>query len=165
MSPQPFLRQAFAAPASPPAIPRDRFGEIWKNLFGDIRSSLITLAVAALLFFVAPPLWRFLVTDAVWSAPDGETCRAPGAGACWAYIGAKTPFFVYGAYPKDLYWRVDLAFVLAAGLIAWLLWPAAGRKGAAAFGFFVLLPPLGFVLLHGAPMLGLAVVGTQLGAA
>jgi general L-amino acid transport system permease protein len=158
----PFLREAFAAPAPPPSPARDIPGEIRKNLFGDIKSSLITLAVAVLAFFAAPPLWRFLVADAVWSAPDGELCRAPGAGACWAYIRAKAPFFIYGAYPFEFYWRVDLAFGLAAGLIAWLLWPGAARKDLAALGFFVALPLLGFVLLHGAPALGLAIVGTQL---
>jgi len=162
MSLQPFLRESFAAPGPPPVIARDRLGSIRKNMFGDIRSTLITLAVAALVFFAAPPLWRFLVADAVWSAPDGEMCRAPGAGACWAYIGAKAPFFIYGAYPKEFTWRIDLAFGLAAGLIAWLLWPGAGRKGAAALGFFAGLPPIGFVLLHGAPGLGLPRVDTQL---
>ena len=35
------------------------------------------------------------------------------------------------------------AFALAAGLIAWLLWPDAKHKGAAALGFFIGLPQSG----------------------
>ncbi len=133
-----------------------------RNLFGDARASFITLAVAAFLALVLPPLWRFLITDAVWRAPDGALCRAPGAGACWAFIAAKAPFLLYGAYPPAFYWRVDLTFVIAAFLILWLLWPGARAKAQAAFGFFALLPVGGFILLHGAPIFGLPVVGTDL---
>ena len=155
-----FLRAEFSPPAPPPPSRRGGWALVRENLFGDARSTAITLAVAALLFFAGPPLWRFLVADAVFRAPDGELCRAPGAGACWAYIAAKTPFFIYGSYPPEYYWRVNVTFFLAASLIVRLLWPKLRGKGVAAFGFFAVLPALGFVLLHGAPALGLAVVDT-----
>ena len=163
MSPGPsFLRADFTPPSPPPVLARHRLAEWRHRLFGDAKAAVITVLVAALGIFALPPLWRFLVVDAVWRAPDGALCRAPGAGACWAYITAKMPFFLYGSYPQEFYWRVDLAFALAAGLIAWLLWPDAKHKGAAALGFFIGLPLVGFALLHGAPWLGLAVVGTNL---
>jgi general L-amino acid transport system permease protein len=162
MSPPSFSRASFDPPSPPPQAPRD-FVAFWrKNLFGDLGSSLVSLLVFTLLAFALPPLWRFLFTDAVWSAPDGAACRAPGAGACWAYIHAKMPYFIYGSYPREMTWRVDLTFTLAAVLIVWLLWPRLQHKGVAALGFFVVLPVLGFVLLHGAPSLGLPVVGTSL---
>ncbi|WP_294533679.1 amino acid ABC transporter permease [uncultured Rhodoblastus sp.] len=162
MSPAPYLRESFASPSAAPEA-RSDFLALWRNnLFGDVKSGLITALIAALAAFALPPLWRFLIADAVWSAPDGALCRAPGAGACWAYIRAKTPFFLYGAYPREFYWRVDLTFACAALLIVWLLWPGARAKGAAAIGFFVALPLAGFALLHGAPWLGLPVVGTNL---
>jgi len=162
MSQPAFLRTTFAPSSPPPKIARDFLAHWRQNLFGDLKSSLVSVLIAVLAVFALPPLWRFLVTDAVWSAPDGVLCRAPGAGACWAYIKAKTPFFLYGSYPQEFTWRVDLAFALAAILIVWLLWPRAKHKGAAAMGFFVILPLLGFALLHGAPWLGLPVVGTHL---
>src|SRR5208283_1759672 len=65
------------------------------------------------------------------------------------------------AYPPEFYWRVNVTFFLAAALILWLLWPRARGKRVGAFGFFLVLPALGFVLLHGAPALGLAVVDTS----
>jgi general L-amino acid transport system permease protein len=150
------------AASAPPRVARPFWVVARENLFGDLTSGLITLGVAALLALALPPLWRFLIADAVWSAPDGALCRAPGAGACWAYIAAKTPYFIYGSYPPDQRWRVDLAFALAAALIVWLLWPGAPRKGAAAFGFFAVLPVVGFALLSGAPALGLPRVATDL---
>ena len=32
----------------------------------------------------------------------------PGAGACWAFVRAKFAFFMYGRYPFEERWRVDL---------------------------------------------------------
>ena len=157
-----FLRAEFVSPAPPPPSRPGVWTQVRTNLFGDAKSAAITLAITVLLAFALPPLWRFLVADAVFFARDGAPCRAPGAGACWAYIAAKTPFFLYGSYPKSLTWRVDAAFLLASALVVWLLWPGARGKRLAALGFFVALPPVGFVLLHGAPALGLAIVDTGL---
>jgi len=76
------------------------------HLFGGWGSSLATLSFTALILWLAPDLLRYLVFDAVWRAPDGAACRATGAGACWAFIVEKFPFFVYGPYPPALRWRV-----------------------------------------------------------
>ncbi len=157
-----FLRAEPAPQRPPPRSARPVAALLRENLFGDWTSGAITLGVAALLALVLPPLWRFLVADAVWIAPDGAPCRVPGAGACWAFVGAKMDFFLYGSYPPQQHWRVDLAFTLAAALIVWLLWPRAKRKGLAALGFFAALPLVGFALLSGAPALGLPQVGTNL---
>ena len=154
-----YLRAEFL-PARPPP---PALAESWRQkLFGDARSIAITLALLVAAALALPPAIRFLLIDAVWRAPDGAACRAPGAGACWAYVAAKAPFFFYGAYPPAFYWRVNLTFALAAALIVWLLHPRARQKGYALGGVFLGLPVIGFALLHGAPSLGLPLVGTNL---
>ncbi|MCW2276114.1 ABC transporter permease subunit [Rhodoblastus acidophilus] len=154
-----FLRANFLPPQPPPPMRAPG----WRSkLFGDARATAITVLLLALAALVLPPAIRYLFIDAIWSAPDGAACRAPGAGACWAFIAAKSPFFFYGAYPPAFYWRVNLTFALAAALIVWLLHPKIPGKGIALGGFFLGLPIIGFVLLHGAPALGLPVVGTNL---
>jgi len=154
-----FLRADFL-PARPPPPVR---AKTWRTkFFGDARATAITLFLLALAGLILPPAIRYLFIDAIWSAPDGAACRAPGAGACWAYIEAKTPFFFYGAYPPAFYWRVNLTFGLAAALLFWLLRPRAPGKRFALGGFFFGLPLLGFILLYGAPALGLPIVGTNL---
>lgn len=133
-----------------------------ENLFGSWSAAALTLFGLALAALMAPPLLRFLIFDAVWSAPDGELCRVPGAGACWAFIWRKLPYFTYGSYPAQERWRVDLAMAAGAGLIGWLLWLDAPGRRAAAIAFFLIYPFVGFLLLHGAPALGLERVDTDL---
>ena len=144
----------------PPQARRGALGWARAHLFGGWASSLTTLCLVGLVVWLAPGLLRYLVIDAVWSAADGGACRAAGAGACWAFIGAKWPFFVYGPYPPELRWRVDLTMALGAALVAWNLWRGAPRKGLAALALLVAYPIAGLALLYGAPVLGLAIVPT-----
>jgi general L-amino acid transport system permease protein len=70
-------------------------------------------------------------------------------------------YFVYGFYPINERWRVDVFFFALAFGIGWLLRLSAPRRGLGAIYFFIVLPLLSFVLLHGAPLLGLTVVPTS----
>ncbi len=74
-------------------------------------------------------------------------------------------YFVYGFYPvgRALAGRSVLP-ALAFG-IAWLLWLSAPRRDIGALYFFVVLPVLSFVLLHGAPLSGLRWCRPRCGAA
>jgi general L-amino acid transport system permease protein len=109
---------------------------------------------------------RFFLTDAVWSGADREAClptpEHPAVGACWAFVRVWFSYFVYGFYPAGQRWRVDLFFIALAFGIVWLLRLSAPRRDLGALYFFVVLPVLSFVLLHGAPPIGLAVVPTAL---
>jgi general L-amino acid transport system permease protein len=102
----------------------------------------------------------------VWSGTSGEACAAspehPDPGACWAFVRVWFSYFVYGFYPLSQRWRVDVFFVAFALGIVWLLRLSAPRRDLAAVYFFVVLPVLSYVLLHGMPLLGLVVVSTSL---
>ena len=116
--------------------------------------------------WVVPPLLRFLVFDAVWSGADRDVCLAspqhPEPGACWAFVRVWLSYFVYGFYPLGPRWRVDLFFAALAFGIGWLAWLSAPRRDIGAVYFFIVLPILSFILLSGAPLLGLAAVPTSL---
>lgn len=140
----------------------DVSARVKRLFFASPISILMSLFGLALILWVTPGLFRFLVLDAVWNAPDGVLCRAPGAGACWAYILHKLPYFTYGSYPLDQRWRVDLAMGLGFGLVLWLLWLDAPRRRLGAVFFFVAYPFLCFMLLYGLPELGLIRVATDL---
>lgn len=83
---------------------------ILKALFGTPSSAALTVAMAALLGWALPPLWHWAIGGATWVASNRGGC-APD-GACWAFIRARLELFLYGGYPVDQQWRVDVSAVL-----------------------------------------------------
>ncbi len=144
-----FVRMKSSMPMAPPADVQGVLGWVREKLFATPLSSMLTLLAILLIAWIIPDLFRFAITDAVWSAEDGKACRAPGAGACWAYVRTKISFFVYGLYPRDQVWRVDVVLALGAVLVTWLLWPDAKGRKIAAILFFLAYPVLAFGLLTG----------------
>ncbi|MGA2639109.1 amino acid ABC transporter permease [Methylocella sp.] len=157
-----YVRRTGAAPRAAPPPTQSLARRLRASLFDGWRASLLSIAALALLALLLPPLLRFLIFDAVWSAPNGELCRAPGAGACWAFIARKLPYFTYGSYPVPERWRVDVVMALGAVLIVWLLWLDAARRRIAAVLFFGVYPVISFALLYGAPSIGLPRVDSDL---
>ena len=127
-----YVRTAPPLPVAPPMLARGPLRWIRDNLFSSVFSSVLTLLLVALLVLLIPPLAKFLVIDAVWSGTDREACLAtearPQVGACWAFVREWFSFFIYGPYPADQRWRVDLFFALLAFGAAWLLWLDAPRR-------------------------------------
>jgi len=89
------------------------------NLFDSWWSTALTLALGYLILRGA---WAFLdwgVIHAIWQVPQGpkgpntDLCRAAaGTGACWAVIGEKYRFILFGFYPYAQQWRPALVIVL-----------------------------------------------------
>ncbi|GAC1332373.1 MAG: amino acid ABC transporter permease [Beijerinckiaceae bacterium] len=157
-----FVRSESAPVEPPPVTARGAIGWVRANLFAGIGTSILTIIAIFIAVWFGYDLMRYMLIDAVWSAPDGAACRAPGVGACWAYVWRKLPYFIYGSYPIDQRWRVDVTLAAGAILIAWLLWPASPRKGTGALLFFVAFPIAAYGLLYGTPLLHLPVVPTNL---
>jgi general L-amino acid transport system permease protein len=159
-----YLRRSPAAKLPPPLMRAGPFGWARANLFSTPGNAVLTFACVGLIAWVAPPLLRFLLLDAVWSGADREACLAspanPDPGACWAFVRAWFSYFVYGFYPIAERWRVDVFFATLAFGIFWLAWLSAPRRGLAAIYFFIVLPVLSFVLLSGYPAIGLVTVPT-----
>ena len=49
-------------------------------------------------------------------------------------------FFIYGFYPIEERWRVDVFFALLAFGVVWLAWLDAPRRDLGAIYFFVVMP-------------------------
>lgn len=88
----------------------------WGLLFGTLGNTLITLCSAVILAMVLPKLYSWLIGNAIFHGTPDE-CRA-AAGACWAFIGEKFRFILFGTYPADERWRGTLTIVV---LLATLL--------------------------------------------
>jgi general L-amino acid transport system permease protein len=150
----------------PPNLARGPIAWVRENLFSSIPNVILTLVVVYLLYVLIPPLANFLFVDAVWTGADRDVCRAEivghPVGACWAFVGDKFRYFVYGSYPVAERWRVNIWFVLLAVGVVWLLWLKAPRRDIGALYFFIVFPIVSFILLTGSSWFGLEPVPTSL---
>ena len=160
-----YLREEPAVRLPPPVTRAGPIGWLRINLFSSPGNIALSLLCLLLIVWALPPLVRFFLVDAVWSGTDREACLAstaqPHPGACWAFVRVWFSYFVYGFYPVGERWRVNLFFVALALGITWLASLRAPRRDIGAMYFFVALPLLSFILLHGVPLIGLVVVPTS----
>jgi general L-amino acid transport system permease protein len=112
----------------PPAATVGVIGWLRENLFSSWFNTLLTVAAVYLLYVSIPPLMQWALFDAIWTGNEAKDCKLPDGerkdGACWIYVRAWIGGFMYGLYPYDLRWRVDLAGVLVVLMFA----PLAIRK-------------------------------------
>jgi general L-amino acid transport system permease protein len=108
------------------------------NLFSSWPSALATLVIAWLAWKLMPPFVEWAFIDAVWRAPRADACRE-AQGACWAFIGEKHRFMLFGTYPFEHHWRPALAtavlvllWVISSLKIFWNWWLSAIWVGGLA---------------------------------
>ncbi|MEC9482290.1 MAG: amino acid ABC transporter permease [Halomonas sp.] len=142
----------------PPNRSRGFVGWLRENLFSSPLNSLISVIMLVLAVLIVWPLVQWAIIEADWLGETREACT--GTGACWAFISARLETIVYGFYPESEIWRVNIVFVLLAGLIAWLATPRLPAKGWAALIALTLFPVVAFFLLTGG-VFGLTPVPTR----
>ena len=161
-----FVRTTPVPAMPPPEHKRGVIGWLRDHLFSSPINIALTLASLWLLYLVIPPLLNFLILHATWTGSDRAACLAtperPSPGACWPFIWERINFFVYGFYPANERWRVNVFFMLLAVGIFWMLKRRAPFKKIGAVYFFIVLPLLSVIFLLGFPPFGLSYVATAL---
>ncbi len=120
---------ASAAPIAERARPAaGRFAPVaWAraNLFSGWLSTAVTLALIYVIARWAIGFFDWAVLHAVWTVPqtdagpDASACRdAKGVGACWAMVGDKYRFILFGRYTYEEQWRPAIVIALFIGLYA-----------------------------------------------
>ena len=90
-------------------------------------NATLSLIVAALCVAALTPLARWAITDAVWRG-SVDDCRGADAGACWAFVGQKLQFILFGLYPPEARWRAAAATVVLLLLIVCTAAPRLWRR-------------------------------------
>ncbi len=94
------------------------------NLFNSWWSTAVTLLLGYLIIRWGLSFIAWAVLNATWSVPvnelgqpDATICRtASPAGACWAVLGDKWRFILFGSFPYEQQWRPALCVLLFIGL-------------------------------------------------
>jgi general L-amino acid transport system permease protein len=152
-----FVRSTLAEPMPPPASTIGMLGWARANLFSSIPNAILTLVGAYIAYKL---IWNFIdftLIRAVWTGTDREACLDAKAGravgACWPFIQAKFSQFMYGFYPVEARWRVNVTYIVAVILLVPLLIPSAPYKALNAVLFFGVFPVLAYILLYGGPVI------------
>ncbi|WP_370319315.1 amino acid ABC transporter permease [Oricola sp.] len=153
-----FVRREMLPQQDAPATSRGIVAWFRESLFSSIPYTILTLACLYILWVIIPPLVSFLFTSAVWSGADRAVCatEAQGGiqpdgwfGACWAYVGDYGNQFIYGRYPNEEQWRVNIVGILFIGGLAGLLIPSLPYKRENIIFLAIVFPIAALILLTG----------------
>lgn len=117
---------------------------------------LLSLGSFAILAYIVFHAFEWAIVNATWVGDSAADCTRDGA--CWPFIKARFDQFVYGFYPQNQVWRINLLAAIAASCALFLVVPRLPFKGYVGAFLVLVFPFLGFFLLHGG--LGLEVVRT-----
>ncbi|MGF1629444.1 MAG: amino acid ABC transporter permease [Kiloniellaceae bacterium] len=132
----------------PPLAARGPILWVRKNLLGSPMNVILTLVSLYLLYLIVPGMLNWAIFDAVWDAGSREECREIGSGACWALAKVRFGQFIYGFYPVDQRWRIDLTAVLFGLALVPLLWDKTPYRQQ-WFIYTGIFPVIAFLLLVG----------------
>lgn len=110
-------------PKPPRAAPPSTLGiQGWirQNMFSSVPNALVTVLGIWIVYAFFDTILTWAVGNAVWEADNRRQCLDQGgrSGACWPGVIAWIPNLIYGLYPKDQVWRINLAGLI---LVFWAL--------------------------------------------
>lgn len=129
-----------------------------KNLFSSWFNSLLTLFCLWLMWLLIPPLLNWVIFQANWVGTARTDCTK--AGACWVFIHARFGQFMYGLYPFDQRWRINVTLIVGLLTLAPFFFKAMPRRGRYIACWMVLFPIFTWIMLYGG-FLGLSRVETR----
>ena len=169
-----FVRSEDAPILPPPASQAGITGWLWQNIFASMAdysslgASIISLMVALLsvciLYFGGMQIYGlidFAIFSAVWSDPQvikreacwtvdqGGALPSGWHGACWPFVMAKHKFIMYGPYPSEELWRVNLTGLIGLLGLGWVLFERLPYRKQVGAALLTLYPLLAFILLTG----------------
>lgn len=134
------------SPAVPNALAR---AVTWarKNLFSSWGNTLLTLFCLWVMWSVIPPALNWLVFQANWFGTTRADCTKEGA--CWIFIHARFGQFMYGLYPHELRWRINLALIIGLISIVPMFVSRVPRRGRYIAAWAITYPIAVWLLMYG----------------
>lgn len=129
-----------------------------KNLFSSWGNTILTLVCLWVICTVIPPALNWLVFQANWIGSTRADCTKDGA--CWVFIHARFGQFMYGLYPHELRWRINVALVIGLLSILPMFLKSMPYRGRYIALWAIVYPVIVWVLLYGG-FLGLDRVETR----
>ena len=138
------------APSRPPpaALSDNLFWRVYRACFSTLGNALLTLIALLITWWLASATVQWVFVSGVFGGDTRDACAA-GGGMCWPFVAAKVQQWIYGRYPLELRWRVDLWLLLLAAAAAWLALPRLPCKKVVGWTVVLAYAPLSVLLLYG----------------
>ena len=130
-----------------PAITVGVVGWLRTKLFSTWFNALLTFLALWLVYVLVPPFVQWAFIDADWAGDTREACAREGA--CWVFIKVWFWQFIYGFYPVDSRWRVDLGFLILVVATIPLFLPRFKHKQWVGLFLLVGYPVIAYFLFVG----------------
>ena len=170
-----FVQKEVIPQQPPPLLQAGITGWLWKNLFSSmsnfssiraaIQSIIMIILTFVLLYFCGGQMYSlidFALISAVWSDPEvlkrgscttvdqGGSLPTGWSGACWPFIFAKKKLLIYGRYPAEELWRVNLVYLTLFLGIGYTLFEGAKGRQWTGLAMLTIFPLFALILLTGA---------------
>ncbi len=144
-----YVRTEETPPLPPPPSMVGVQGWILANLFPSIGQGIVSIIAGAFLFWLVWGILDWAIFSAVWSGTSREACLAEDAGACWPFAQSRFAQWIYGFYPIDQRWRVNICFLLGIAGPVPMLMPSVPYKKWNAIFLLLVYPLITLILLTG----------------
>ncbi len=137
----------------PPITTVGVIGWVRANLVSTPFNAILTIVSLYLIYISVVPFIEWAFIDAIWEGSSDAVCRNENGGpkpvACWVYIDVWFKFIMYGRYPVEELWRINLAYIIALAAAVPLFIP--GFKYKHWIGVFLLFvyPVIAYFLFVG----------------
>ncbi|USG59950.1 amino acid ABC transporter permease [Sneathiella marina] len=142
----------------PPVSESGVIGWVRNNLFSSPLNIILTLVSIYVAWTAISGFVSYTIINANFAGETRDDCT--GSGACWVFIKARFGQIMYGFYPAEERWRVDVGYVLGAIGLFGILSDWVKNKKWPAIYMFAIYPVICFFLFSGG-YFGLPVVETS----
>ncbi|MGD8205768.1 amino acid ABC transporter permease [Pantoea sp. FN0305] len=129
-----------------------------KNLFSSWFNTLLTLLCLWIIWSVIPPALNWLIFQANWFGESRTDCTKEGA--CWVFIHARFGQFMYGLYPHELRWRINITLIIGLLSLIPMFIRQMPRRGRYIAVWAMVFPLFVWLMLYGG-LFGLERVETR----
>ena len=117
-----------------------------KNINTNSFNAVLSLLIIFTIVKSIPPLMNWFILDANISGNSKESCT--GTGACWTYIKIWFNRFMYGLYPNEFQWRINVSFIFLVALAFAGYFSGEKLKKYLTLYYVIIYPIIAFILIY-----------------
>ena len=117
-----------------------------KKINTNTFNAFLTMIIIFIIIKATPPALSWFIFDANISGDSKDACT--GSGACWTYIKVWFNRFMYGMYPNEYQWRINVSFIFLIALAFVGYFSGERLKKYLTLYYVIIYPIIAYVLIY-----------------